>query len=49
MRTRWVDIWSELRAAAAAPTQGILLMLLSIASFIMALWVVMAVVRVVAG
>lgn len=49
MQTRWTEIWSELRTSAAAPASGILLTLLAIVSFIMALWVVMAVVRVIAG
>lgn len=49
MERTWPEIWSELRAAAAPPLRGIGLLLLSIVSFIMALWVVMAIVRVIAG
>lgn len=49
MDNRWTEIWSELRANAAPPARGILLMLLAIVSFIMLLWVVMAVARMIAG
>lgn len=49
MRNRWREIWSGARAAAAAPLRGIGLMLLSVVCFILALWVIMVAVRVIAG
>lgn len=49
MERTWPEIWSELRTAAAPPLRGIGLLLLAIVSFIMALWAVMAIVRVIAG
>ena len=49
MQKRWAEKWAELRTAAAAPASGIGVMLLSIASFIVLLAVVMTVVRVVTG
>ena len=49
MQKRWAEKWSELRIAAAAPAAGIGVLLLSIASFIVMLAVVMTVVRVVTG
>lgn len=49
MENRWREIWSEARTAAGPPLRGIGLMLLSIVCFISALWVVMAIVRVIAG
>ena len=49
MERTWPEIWSELRTAAAPPLRGIGLLLLAVVRFIMALWVVMAIVRVIAG
>lgn len=49
MKNRWREIWSEVRTAAAPPLSGIGLMLLSVVCFILSLWVIMAVVRVIAG
>ena len=49
MQKRWAEKWSELRTAAAAPAAGIGVMLLSIASFILLLGVVITAVRVVAA
>lgn len=49
MRNAWAKKWAELRTAAVSPASGVALLLLSIASFLVLLAVVMAVTRVVAG
>lgn len=49
MRNAWARKWAELRTAAVSPASGVALLLLSIASFLVLLAVVMVVTRVVAG